>query len=420
LTPLKNDIKGNGIKPTSKNLAYRFGWIRSVFSSWTHVNPSPLDYWENSENINQAFENGKSHYRQDPHLALYWILHFGLLGDPRYEEIKGIVQDSRDSLIRGATAFIDNPDEVAKYMIEEVSLSARLDKIKTRLQIGEASIEQKVKIYLSQFDRHPKDVVSLLQNLVELDVGALVSQYLKQYSYKVGYSYLFALYGDEDIDRWFGTFLQECWEHLGGACLITPDGRFYENKFRNSRTDWGDTQYLLDLIEPVFDKLSFENQDKALTIIYNSGACEIQKKKSRFDELLKHHKDSVLAADKDSTNMGESLQPGGVSAQCRTVDFIIKLSESKADEQLRFIKEAMNSNKIAKTCTIEGVICHYIIVLWLAKEFKGKKAKKEQLIRELVEHYDLRYKDYQNDNPLTELDFKTQKEADKILKKYLL
>lgn len=88
LTPLDKNKKGNGIRPSSVNLAYRFLWIQGIFSTWENSDESPLEYWQSVEQINQAYENEKSYYQNDPHLALYWILHFGLLQDSCYEEIK--------------------------------------------------------------------------------------------------------------------------------------------------------------------------------------------------------------------------------------------------------------------------------------------------------------------------------------------
>ena len=115
LTPLDRLEPKSGFEPPSVKLAYRFYWIMWTFSDWEHRDDGPLDYWKNPKQINQVFENGKPYFKNDPHLALYWILHFGLLGDPQYAEIKAIMKNSNHGLIKGAIAFIDTYQETGTF-----------------------------------------------------------------------------------------------------------------------------------------------------------------------------------------------------------------------------------------------------------------------------------------------------------------
>jgi hypothetical protein len=115
LSPLDKLEPIGDVQPSSVKLAYRFYWIMWTFSNWDHRDDGPLDYWKNPQQINQAFENGKPYFREDPHLALYWILHFGLLDDPRYGDIREIMKNSNHGLVKGAIAFIDTYRETGRF-----------------------------------------------------------------------------------------------------------------------------------------------------------------------------------------------------------------------------------------------------------------------------------------------------------------
>ncbi len=78
-------------------LLERYTWIVDVFIDWPHrTTPSPfIKGWETFKKINTSWENEKEHLSSDPYLAMYWLLHFGLNCDKRYDEIKTIIQQNQ-------------------------------------------------------------------------------------------------------------------------------------------------------------------------------------------------------------------------------------------------------------------------------------------------------------------------------------
>ncbi|MEJ2621778.1 MAG: hypothetical protein P8163_16440, partial [Candidatus Thiodiazotropha sp.] len=132
LTAIDKIVPQDDKKPSSTRLAKRFYWIMWTFSSWKHRDDGPLDYWQTPVRIDQAFENEKPYCQNDPYLSLYWILHFGLLNDTRYESIKNTMKDSRHGLVQGAIAFIDAYHEQGvfpNYLREHVDINL----VKTRI-----------------------------------------------------------------------------------------------------------------------------------------------------------------------------------------------------------------------------------------------------------------------------------------------
>ncbi len=85
LTPLK-------LKVSAENLMERYQWMSSLFINWAHrETASPYGNWENVEELNTSYEDEKTTFDTDPHLALYWLLHFGFTIDNRYAEVKELV-----------------------------------------------------------------------------------------------------------------------------------------------------------------------------------------------------------------------------------------------------------------------------------------------------------------------------------------
>ena len=136
---------------STKQLAYRFFWIMWTFSSWQHRHDGPMDYWQSLDDINTCYENGKAHFRDDPNLALYWIMHFGLLDDARIDELRQIMHDSQHELVRGALLFFAElktsrpfPIEIDWREKENTSLfSQRIEQHKNALQKASMTTEGK-------------------------------------------------------------------------------------------------------------------------------------------------------------------------------------------------------------------------------------------------------------------------------------
>ncbi len=422
LTPLDKK-EGNGIEPASRNLAYRFLWIQWTFSSWTHRCDGPLDYWESTEQIDRLYENGKAHFPNNPNLALYWILHFGLLNDSRYEAIKEQMADSDHELIKGAIAFIDDFKQTKSFPIRIDSkdnteiLHERVQQHIASLKMATSSNQEKVHILLEQFELQPKNVVNLIQEVLKLNEKDALLQGLNERSYQDGFSYLYALYDEQNKMQWHDTFLQECWEHLDTKYIIMPDG-VVQNEYESSKPKWKDTVWLMDLLEPIFDELSIENQDKALTIIVNAGSLSSERKK-RFDFLLRHHKAKVAGKTFNLEDEMDDFVSSMGEKDMFVKAFIKLLKEKTVQEQIFLIKSATKQNKFSEVCDLDKTLCSYLMLLWIEQNLKAEVEEKTELAAFIVDHYELSYEDYKSNSSASLLEGKDKEEFEATMRKFL-
>ncbi len=98
---------------STEELMRRYLWISSVFIHWLHVDgASPFDHWDSPEAIANDYQTDSGDFADDPNLALYWLLHFGLCHDPRYVEVAAAVReyghDKSMEKIRLALVFFDH------------------------------------------------------------------------------------------------------------------------------------------------------------------------------------------------------------------------------------------------------------------------------------------------------------------------
>jgi hypothetical protein len=98
------------------DLMMRYQWITHVFNPrGFNITPSPFGYFDTASNIDKAYQNEKADFKDDPHLALYWLLHFGLTLDKRYAEVSDSVKQHALNLkleeIEQALVFFENTDE---------------------------------------------------------------------------------------------------------------------------------------------------------------------------------------------------------------------------------------------------------------------------------------------------------------------
>lgn len=84
------------LKVDAVALMERYHWFSMLFRDWAHqTEVTPYGVWDTSDDIDKDYENEKTEFVNDPHLALYWLLHFGFSLDNRYEEVKNIVLDNQ-------------------------------------------------------------------------------------------------------------------------------------------------------------------------------------------------------------------------------------------------------------------------------------------------------------------------------------
>lgn len=94
-------------------LMYRFQWFSDLFITWSHRDTAnPFYLWNNFEEVTQDYLEEKSSFIDDPHLALYWLMHFGFSLDTRYEEVKAIIRannlEQQLEFINYAISFFDH------------------------------------------------------------------------------------------------------------------------------------------------------------------------------------------------------------------------------------------------------------------------------------------------------------------------
>ena len=83
-------------KVDAETLMYRYKWMSGLFIDWAHrLEVSPFKIWKDVNTINTDYNNEKTDFINDPHLVLYWLLHFGLSLDKRYAEVKQIVEENK-------------------------------------------------------------------------------------------------------------------------------------------------------------------------------------------------------------------------------------------------------------------------------------------------------------------------------------
>ena len=128
---IDESLKTKRRKANAMELMYRYQWISGLFSSWDHLGcKTPFSHREDErklgEVIDDAYTKEKRSLAKDPHLALYWLLHFGLALDKRYAEVADLVAEHKLAeqlpVIAGALDFFANSDwqtDVPLYAWEE-------------------------------------------------------------------------------------------------------------------------------------------------------------------------------------------------------------------------------------------------------------------------------------------------------------
>lgn len=96
-------------------LLKRYQWFSGLFIDWDHrLTPNPLNAggWDGFESINASYDLEKPDLAGDPHLALYWLMHFGFTLDARYDAVKAIIETHNLAadmdVINDALAFFEH------------------------------------------------------------------------------------------------------------------------------------------------------------------------------------------------------------------------------------------------------------------------------------------------------------------------
>ena len=103
-------------KVNAVTLMERYQWISGLFMSWAHR--KTVSYHESLfkdlEDVKTKYEDEKSTFVEDPHLAMYWLLHFGITLDKRYAEVEKIViknkLEDKIAFFKAVVAFFKKTD----------------------------------------------------------------------------------------------------------------------------------------------------------------------------------------------------------------------------------------------------------------------------------------------------------------------
>lgn len=97
-------------------LLKRYYWISHLFQ-WSEEDALIFpETWDDEGGLDVVYAAEKKTFKDDPYLALYWLIHFGFCMDTRYDEVKSIVKehDLEQELdwLGNAIAFFDEiPDD---------------------------------------------------------------------------------------------------------------------------------------------------------------------------------------------------------------------------------------------------------------------------------------------------------------------
>jgi len=84
-------LKAKKLKVNAETLMERYQKIAMLYMNWAHRKTVSFNF-KNQEAVTKAYENEKSSFVEDVHLALYWLNHFGATLDKRYDEVLQIVE----------------------------------------------------------------------------------------------------------------------------------------------------------------------------------------------------------------------------------------------------------------------------------------------------------------------------------------
>lgn len=82
----------------------RYEWIVALFN---RQRASIEKVWKDRIHAEQTFEKEKQLFQEDEYVLLYWVLHFGLLGDERYLLLKEQALQVNITLLKDAVALVD-------------------------------------------------------------------------------------------------------------------------------------------------------------------------------------------------------------------------------------------------------------------------------------------------------------------------
>jgi len=359
---------------SSRDLAYRFFWIM-----WEHRDDGPMDYWQSIEAIDTRYNNGKSHFKEDPLLALYWIMHFGLLEDKRYVEMKELMRDSENSLVQGAFLFFSELKETKYYPIEKdykinkTLFNNRIIHHKEQIKKAMAPEEDMVAYTMSQFEKQPERTLEFISELYKGEEWDKVSDYLENNPYQTGFSFLqIQTTKENDRSKWQELFIEEA---------------------EVNKETWNQTYILIDIFETFYKNLDYESTRIVLSIMMSlssNSKCE-----KVYGKILKHLK--TLPEPKNVSKVYKSRLKTATKGNFDFQTFLNKSVDIKLDDKIDFIRVCIEKDLFDEKIS-EKTTSPYLLVWFLADKdfYPVKKNKKTEEIKEVIAHYNLNKEDFKN------------------------
>ena len=152
----------------------RYKQISYLITYWTDMDYlEPLSIFKSKEERDEAYLREKEYFIQDPYLALYWLVYFGIHFDSRYKEVKTIVLKNK-------------LDEKLKYLKEPIEFFEVTKDISTFKEKVLSSIEEPKRflerlsydMWLSYLYKHIGGKDSYKQWLATLNIYPEVDKYL--------------------------------------------------------------------------------------------------------------------------------------------------------------------------------------------------------------------------------------------------
>ena len=97
-------------------LLNRYKSIADLSNYWIETKKiRPTDIFENQQLCMEAYENEKQHFIDDPYLALYWLVYFGLHFDSKYNEVRDIVLNNN---LQEKLIYLNEPLEFFEKIVD--------------------------------------------------------------------------------------------------------------------------------------------------------------------------------------------------------------------------------------------------------------------------------------------------------------
>lgn len=386
----------------TQTLAYRFYWIMFMFSNWDHRFDTPLDYWKSAKQIDDYYAKEKSSLKEDEHLALYWVMHFGLLEDKRFFELKAMFHGTQNELLLGAFGFFEALKTEKKFTIKvdykenDTLFSQRVQKAQLEVEKSRLSKEDKIDFLLKSFEKNPAEVINLVAELRALKQDKSVLKTLQNKPYEEVYSVLYVVF-DHEREKWYEKFLEE---------------------FTKNKETWKGTRLLLHSINTFYKELDAIYLSKTIDIVLTNIGSLNRKETNMLQEMIEQMKSLDLPKDK-----GDFFRVKLLGIEKENLDFQTfanLLGTLKPEDANSFFDYFMEQDLVDEGMINSITFSPYWLLYYVTDEqlYPIDKAEKKALVNKIIMKYKLSKEDFEVKSAEIREDGKRKGEI-KLLWKYL-